>query len=122
MGVCDAAVWYSFARDKSAVAWQTAEPLTGGCVAGSPVGGAVSLSLCTWGHCGLAAKELAHRGRVRLLLGWLSRHAQVFTGISGLWLYVSFHSVPWCHISLEARVWTLLLGGYFQKLGLRWCS
>ena len=39
MGVCDAAVWYSFARDKSAVAWQTAEPLTGGCVAGSPVGG-----------------------------------------------------------------------------------
>lgn len=95
MGICDADVWHSFVRDK-AVAWQTAEPQTGGCVAGSPVGGAVRLSLYTWGHCGLAAKELAHRGRVRL-----------FTGISD---YVSFHSVPQCHISLEARVLTLLLG------------
>lgn len=75
MGVCDAVVWYSSVGDK-AVAWQTAQPQTGGCVAGFPVGGAVRLSLCTRGHCGLAAKELAHRGRVGLPARWLSSHAK----------------------------------------------
>lgn len=55
-------------------------------MAGSPVGGAVRLSLHTWGHCGLAAKELAHRGRVRLPPDWVSSRTQMFTGISGLWL------------------------------------
>lgn len=51
---------------------------------GSPVGGAVRLGLCTdWGTVGWPAGS---QGRVRLPPDWLPSHAQVFTGISGLWL------------------------------------
>lgn len=121
VGGCDVAVWYGFARNK-AVAWWTVEPQTGGYVVGSPVGGALRLGLCTWGHCELASWLTgAERGCHQTGYQVLHQCSQAFQACG----HAGFHSVLWGnggHISLEARVLTLLLGLYFQKLGLWYYS